>query len=67
MDTQKKKQNKKKLVNRSFIKEQKIQEEERAQTKRKGLVNTRDKDFEKTVEKAVKNEKKIRLENIDKK
>lgn len=52
---------------RSFIKEQKIQEEERAQTKRKGLVNTRDKDFEKTVEKAVKNEKKIRLENIDKK
>ena len=57
----KKKTKQKNLVNRSFIKEQKIQEEERAQTKRKGLVNKRDKDFEKTVEKAVNNEKKIRL------
>ena len=28
---------------------------------------SRDKNFEKTVEEATKNEKKIRLENIDKK
>ena len=43
-----------------------MKEEERAQTKfeglvnaREGLVNTRDKEFEKTVEEAVKSEEKI--------
>ena len=45
--------------------EQKIQEEEKAQTKCKGLMNTRDKEFEKTVEEAAKNEEKIGIEGYE--
>ena len=56
----------------NFIEKQKIKEEERAQTKfeglvnaREGLVNTRDKEFEKTVEEAVKSEEKIGIEGLE--
>ena len=45
--------------------EQKIQEEEKAQTKCKGLMNTKDKEFEKTVEEAAKNEEKIGIEGYE--